>query len=685
MPTWTLATDRFLTPYTPAFLANGYLGVTGDWLGIGAGDCHIADRFNHSSDPADTVRARLPAFGGLDLSNGLRWLSGLDRNTTLVQRYGQQLDLRAATLSTGYRWHDGDRDLDVAISLFVCRHDPRLVVQRLTLTPHFAGRVQLQAFTDERRGDLLVDRTEYGPLGEQRAGRAELEWALVAAPAERDGSLAIATALSFDGPADRLHSRATETMSRSGVVLSFAAQPGATYTLTRFVAVADDGPDAALACARRARAEGYEAQRAAHAAAWAELWEGAITIEGDEHAQRVARAAQYAVLSSLRAGSGWSVAPMGLSSRGYGGHIFWDADTWIYPGVLLTHPELALGCVDYRCDRLDGARAKARQYGYQGAMFPWEGDERGVETTPAWAPCGQYEQHITACVAIAAWQWWQATGDRAWLRERGWPLLRECAAFWASRVTPAPRPDSADPGLTYHILDVQAADEYALHVDDNAWTNASAARCLQIAARAAALLGEPAPPEWAHVAERMHLPFDPERRITLEYAGYSDAVIKQADVVLLTFPLEWPLPPDVAANNARYYAGRVDAGHGPAMTYAIHAILAAADGDRALLSDYLRRSYEHNLRPPFLSFSETPDQDYCTFVTGAGGLLQALIYGCCGARLTDEGLAFPHAPLLPDGWARLAVRLRCRGRHYQVEVTPAGRTVHELAPHEERR
>src|SRR5690606_35831485 len=157
------------------------------------------------------------------------------------------------------------------------------------------------------------------------------------------------------------------------------------------------------------------------------------------------------------------------------------------------------------------------------------------------------------------------------------------------------------------------------------------------------------------------LPFDPERRITLEYEGYTDAIIKQADVVLLTYPLQWPLPADVAANNPRYYATRADDDHGPALTHASHALLAAAPGDRALLSEYLRRSYEPNLRPPFLSFSETPDQDYCTFVTGAGGLLQALLFGCCGARLTDEGLAFPHPPTLPSGWTRLRVRLRCRG------------------------
>ncbi|MFO7167899.1 MAG: glycosyl hydrolase family 65 protein [Chloroflexota bacterium] len=680
MSSWTLATNNLLAPYTPTFVANGALGITGDWLGIGKGDCHLADLFTRSSDPADTVRARLPAFHALDIHNGLHWLGGLDRNTSLVRGYRQELDLRAATLTTRYRWHDGDRRIDIAIDLFVCRHEPGLAVQRLTLTPHFSGPLRLSALTDERRGDLLRDQLAAEPLRATAPNRADLGWTLLCSPAQRDTTVAIATLLQLAGPFEALEHSFVDTCGSSGVQLTFHAQADATYTLTRYVAVGRLDAADALGQARRAGEIGYAGLHAAHAAAWEQLWEGAIEIEGDDHAQRVVRAAQYAVLSSLRAGSRWSVSPMGLSSRGYGGHIFWDADIWIYPAVLLTHPELAQSCVEYRCDRLEGARAKARQYGYAGAMFPWESDDLGVETTPSWAPCGQYEQHITACVAIAAWQWWQATGDLVWLRERGWPLLRDCANFWASRVTPQPDPERLDPQQVYHIRDVQAADEYAIHVDDNAWTNASAARCLQLAARAAALIGETAPPLWEHVAERMYLPFDPERRITLEYEGYTDAIIKQADVVLLTYPLEWPLPADVAANNARYYATRVDADHGPAMTYAIHAILAAAAGDRALLSEYLRRSYEPNLRPPFLSFSETPDQDYCTFVTGAGGLLQALLFGCCGARLTDEGLAFPHPPTLPSGWTRLRVRLRCRGSTYQVVVTPEGREVQAIPP-----
>ena len=71
---------------------------------------------------------------------------------------------------------------------------------------------------------------------------------------------------------------------------------------------------------------------------------------------------------------------------------------------------------------------------YKGAMFPWESAETGVEETPVWALSGPFEHHITACVSIAAWNYYCVTQDKNWLREKGWPILSATADFWASAV-----------------------------------------------------------------------------------------------------------------------------------------------------------------------------------------------------------------------------------------------------------
>ncbi len=92
---------------------------------------------------------------------------------------------------------------------------------------------------------------------------------------------------------------------------------------------------------------------AAHERAWDALWQSDIVIEGDDEAQRAVRFALFNLYGSVREGSRRSVAPMGLTSAGYGGHIFWDAETWIFPPLLVLHPELARQMLDYRTDRIE--------------------------------------------------------------------------------------------------------------------------------------------------------------------------------------------------------------------------------------------------------------------------------------------------------------------------------------------
>ncbi len=96
--------------------------------------------------------------------------------------------------------------------------------------------------------------------------------------------------------------------------------------------------------------------------------------------------------------------PAGLSSNDYNGHIFWDAETWMYPSLLAQHPDLAAGINNYRFDRLAAAQAHAVATGYAGARFPWESALDGTEQIPPPASVnseGIYEQHITADVALA--------------------------------------------------------------------------------------------------------------------------------------------------------------------------------------------------------------------------------------------------------------------------------------------
>ena len=53
-------------------------------------------------------------------------------------------------------------------------------------------------------------------------------------------------------------------------------------------------------------------------------------------------------------------------------------------------------------------------------MYPWEADERGEETTPHFAvQNAKMEIHVNGDVALAQWQYYQMTGDSAWLANDG--------------------------------------------------------------------------------------------------------------------------------------------------------------------------------------------------------------------------------------------------------------------------
>lgn len=146
----------------------------------------------------------------------------------------------------------------------------------------------------------------------------------------------------------------------------------------------------------------------------------------------------------------------GLASNAYEGHSFWDCETWMYPGLLMLHPDIGRSLLEYRVARLDEARAKAKSYdaGYEGAMFPWESGATGVEVCPTSAATGQLEQHVSGDIVFAAAQYFLATGDEDWLASDGLALASGVADFYASRV-------EVDENLTAHINDVIPPDEYA--------------------------------------------------------------------------------------------------------------------------------------------------------------------------------------------------------------------------------
>ena len=392
--------------------------------------------------------------------------------------------------------------------------------------------------------------------------------------------------------------------------------------------------------------EGEEALMQAHYRLWDELWQGDIRIEGDDDAQRIVRFALFNLYSSCRGGSRLSIPPMGLSLQGYNGHIFWDTELWMYPPMLLLNQDIARSMLDYRFDRLPAARKKALAYGYRGAMFPWESDDSGEEATPTHALTGPFEHHITADIGIACWNYYCVTRDVRWLQREGYPLLKEIADFWTSRVT-------RNQDGSYSIHNVTGADEYANGVTDNAFTNGAASLALKYACQAAEICGEKVPEIWWEIGENIRV-LQFENGVTREHSTYKGEMIKQADANLLAYPLGLITDEYRQRQDLEYYAERIDQKDGPAMSYSVYCVQYARMGEADKAYEMFRRCYEPNLRKPFGVISETPTSNNPYFMTGAGGLLQAVLNGFCGLQITDEGIVqLPSA--LPSHWKRVTV------------------------------
>jgi protein-glucosylgalactosylhydroxylysine glucosidase len=395
-----------------------------------------------------------------------------------------------------------------------------------------------------------------------------------------------------------------------------------------------------------AKLQGRERLIEFHNKAWDELWKSDIVINGDAQTQQDVHSMMYHLYSFVREGTNYSPSPMGLSGLGYNGHVFWDADLWMYPALLVLHPELAKSLIDYRYERLEEAKRNAFSHGYKGAMYPWESAGTGVEETPVWALSGPFEHHITADVALAAWQYYCVTQDKNWLKEKGWPILSATADFWSSRV-------ERNGAGHYDINNVVAADEWAENVDNNAFTNAAAKANLQNATEAAKILGITPDADWMNVANNIPI-LKMDDGVTKEHAAYHGEGIKQADVNLLAYPLKEVTNVAQIKKDLEFYETRIPNEGTPAMTQAVFALLYSRLGNGEKAYHFFTDAYQPNLNPPFRVIAETKGGTNPYFATGAGGVLQAVLMGFGGLEITEKGITQVKSAL-PAKWKNLTL------------------------------
>ncbi|XP_073419378.1 protein-glucosylgalactosylhydroxylysine glucosidase isoform X1 [Dendrobates tinctorius] len=397
-----------------------------------------------------------------------------------------------------------------------------------------------------------------------------------------------------------------------------------------------------------------------HAKAWTTLWEGSrIAVEGPLLLQQAVIGCLYYLLSSLPPlGSEEhfnGISPGGLSNgqqnEDYWGHVFWDQDTWIYPNILLFYPEMARHILKYRIRTLEGALHNAEEQGYKGAKFPWESALTGYEVCPE-KIYGDQEIHINGDVLMMFRQYYYMTKDVDFFAlSGGWDVVSSIADYWCSRVV-----WSEEEGC-YHITGVMPPDEYHSHVNNSVYTNALAQISLTFAMDLTKDLQQPIPEIWSKVAYRIKVPFDHKNNYHPEYDGYKlGDQVKQADVVLLGYPLMFAMSPERRRNDLQIYEAVTDP-DGPAMTWSMFAIGYMELKEMKMAEQQLKKCFT-NITDPFKIWTENADgSGAVNFLTGMGGFLQAILFGYTGFRITDKCLQFD--PILTGDVTALSITGVC--------------------------
>lgn len=694
-------------------LGNGYLGYRGTLEEFGRAE-QVGCMLNGVYDRAPG-KWREP----VNAPNG--WFARIEGAGEILL-HEQVLDLRAACMMRKSTYACGNETTTVTSRRFVSQADVHLLCMEYTVRTSGACRLKLHTGIDADVWDIN------GPhLMEMRFGDVDGVVSAEARTGELGVTIAVCEALEWDGA----------TSIAEGIrSLEFEAEPGIDHVFRKYVAVftsLDACGDQPLAAAHsaclQAKAKGFAALFAEHAACWDAIWERCdVRIHGDEAAQFALRYSIYHLqLAAPRHSARVSIPARGLSGQVYKGAVFWDTEMFMTPVFTLTEPQVARNLILYRFHTLDGARRKAAEYGFRGAFFAWESQETGDDACTLFnvtdvftgRPMRTYfrdkQIHISADISYAIRLYVAQTGDLAILADGAAEVLVECARFFYSYACYKPDRNR------FELHDVTGPDEYHERVNNNAFTNRMAKHALDTAHELLALLKEKSPEsyqaleekihfeseldDWQEMSARLYLPppapvtglipqfdgYDTLEDVTLaelksrvldpnEYFGGGNGlasqtrILKQADVVLMLHLFPDDHCEEVVRANWEYYEPRTE--HGSSLSACAYAMVAARIGRPDWAYDYFMKTATVDLTGNSKQYVG-PLYIGGTHPAANGGAWMSAVFGFAGLRAGDDGLSVH--PRLPAHWLGMDFHVEWRGQRHRVSITRDGASIQPCA------
>ncbi len=680
--------------YTPTYIGNGFISLSSTELGSDGAESFMAGLFDEA--PEDIARiAALPNWNEIDLFTGSSWLSEENKNFEHISAFTQQINMFNGELKTSYTYNNNSKPVDIKITSIVSRAEKNIAVIKFSITPHFKGVVKINFPVKERKEPerfALAKLTkisswpesEWPPIwypgfvkvNHTEVNAKEKTISVSGSPVGRTSVVNIFAKVDWQKTIPGLKIAGDHSSKEASLTFTFPAENGKSYTFYKYVYIDKkekaenrQQPDKGSNFLKKTSAKSYAKIVKQSEARWSELWKTDIITEGNPEFQKMVHSMMYYLLSSIYKNSDFSIPPMGLATAGYYGHVFWDADTYMFSPLLLMHPEMAKSVVMFRYNALNSAKENAEKNHYKGAMYPWESDEIGKEATPFFAYQNALkENHIVGDVAIAQWQYYLATNDKKWLRDYGSKVISETANFWASRVKYDKEKDR------YEIGNVVSVSEGLTNVSNETYTNSVAKLNLEIAEKVNNILKLKSDPVLENIGRKMFIPFNKEKGFHPTFgnaaAGEGATELWSSVTPLLTFPLQIEMSEKVKENNLYHAVQNLQKdGAGADMGINFLPIIAAEVGNDSLFNLVINKTVKGFLRPPFNVITETQTNYNYNFITGAGAFLQQVIFGYTGLRITDKGLEAKYKPMLPEGISKLVLKnFKFRNKVYDFIV-----------------
>jgi trehalose/maltose hydrolase-like predicted phosphorylase len=652
----------------------------------------------------------------------------VDLSCVEVEAYSRDLNLKTGELNRSFIWEDSrGRKTKFEWKRFVSMAEKHLIMLKVNITPlNYEGEVEIISYLN---GQVTNSGVQHFIEKDLRFIKEKNLYYLTARTQESQCDLAAAARHEFYKNGEKIETEAEiktdrRKISRKHTINVKADQSYSFEKKVFYISSVDQELDSKaekktsaklhqriIKLVEKYAAADYDQLFKKHAEKWADYWEEMdIKISGNDFDQLAIRFALFHLIQMTPHHTDkLSIAAKGLTGEGYRGHVFWDMETFILPFFIYSFPEKAKELLEYRYHTIAGARKKARQNGYQGAMYAWESALTGEETTPKYGAvdvktgeairiwCGEIEQHITADIAKAVFEYLKVTGDYSFIEDYGAEMLTEMARFWVSRLEYNKDKDY------YEIKNVIGPDEYSEYIDNNAYTNYMVYWELINTADLIEELKEKSKAvyqklkdkinlefeeinKWRQYAEKIKLP-EPDKDLIIpqfdefmekkEYdlskfegevgsivseLGWEEVneykIIKQADVVMLMHQLSEYFDDQTKRANYEYYEPKTL--HDSSLSPAIHSVLAAK-------FDHLEEAYKLFSKGARIDLGENmKSSDPGLHSASLGGLWQAVIHGFAGIDVEADELKVE--PNLPVEWDRLEFKIYFKGEEYLIKI-----------------